>query len=59
MRDDERCERNKEVRKPEVIGQIKNFKDKECRVSIEAISARFDVSVGTVHTIIREELKML
>ena len=27
-------------------------------VSIETISAQFDVSVGTVHTIIREELKM-
>ena len=32
--------------------------DKDCRVSIETISAQFDVSVGTVHTIIREELKM-
>ena len=29
------------------------------RVSIETISAQFDVSVGTVHTIIREELKVL
>ena len=28
------------------------------RVSIETISAQFDVSVRTVHTIIREELKM-
>ena len=27
-------------------------------ISIETISAQFDVSVGTVHTIIREELKM-
>ena len=27
-------------------------------MSIEAISALFDVSVGTVHTIIREELKL-
>ncbi len=27
-------------------------------MSIETISAQFDVSVGTVHTIIREELKM-
>ena len=27
-------------------------------VSIEKISAQFDVSVGTVHTIIHEELKM-
>ena len=36
----------------------KNFMDKYRRVSIETISAQFDVSVGTVHTIIREELKM-
>ena len=27
-------------------------------MSIETISAQFDVSVGTVHTIIREEMKM-
>ena len=58
VRDDDRCERSKEVRKPELIGKIKNFMDKERRVSIETISAQFDVSVGTVHTIIREELKM-
>ena len=32
--------------------------DKNRRVSIETISAQFHVSVGTVHTIIREELKM-
>ena len=32
--------------------------DKNRRVSIETISAQFDVSVGTVHTIIRDELKM-
>ena len=32
--------------------------DKNRRVSIEAISAQFDVSVGTVHTIICEELTM-
>ena len=56
--DDERCGRSKEFRTPELIGQIKNFMDKEPRVSIEAISAQFDVSVGTVHTIIHEELKM-
>ena len=31
---------------------------KDNRVSIETISAQFDVSVGTVHAIIREELKM-
>ena len=58
MRDDDRCGRSKEVRTPELIGQIKNFMDKDRRVSIETISAQFDVSVGTVHTIIREELKM-
>ena len=50
--------RSKEVRTPELLGQIKNFMDKDRRVSIEIISAQFDVSVGTVHTIIREELKM-
>ena len=46
------------VRKSELIGQIKNFMDKDRRVSIETIRAQFDVSVGIVHTIIREELKM-
>ena len=58
VRDDERCGRSKEVRTPELIGQIKNFMDKDCHVSVETISAQFDVSVGTVHAIIREELKM-
>ena len=58
VRDDERCGRNKEVRKPELISQIKNFMDKDHRVSIETVSAQFDVSVGSVHTIIREDLKM-
>ena len=58
VRDDERCGRSKEVNKPELIRQIKNFMDKDRRVSIETISAQFDVSVGIVHTIIREELKM-
>ena len=58
MRDDERCRRSKEVNTPELIGQIKNFMEKDHRVSIETISVQFDVSVGTVHTIIREELKM-
>ena len=57
-RDDERCGRSKEVRTPELMGQIKNFMDKDRRMSIETINAQFDVSVGTVHTIIREELKM-
>ena len=58
VRDDEGCGRSKEVNTPELIGQIKNFMNKDRRVSIETISALFDVSVGTVHTIIREELKM-
>ena len=58
VRDNERFWRSKEVRTPELIGQIKNFMDKDRRVSIETISAQFDVSVGNVHTIIREELKM-
>ena len=58
VRDNERCERSKEVNTSELIGQIKNFMDKDRRVSIETISAQFDVSVGTVLTIIREELKM-
>ena len=58
VRNEERCGRSKEVRTPELIGQIKNLMDKDCRVSIETTSAQFDVSVGTVHTIICEELKM-
>ena len=58
MREDERYGRSKEVITPELIGQIKNFMNKGRRVSIETISAQFDISVGTVHTIIREELKM-
>ena len=32
--------------------------DKDRQMSMETRSAQFDVSVGTVHTIIREELKM-
>ena len=58
VRDDKRCGRSKGVRTPELMGQIKNFMDKDRRVSIEIISAQFNVSVVTVHTIIREELKM-
>ena len=50
--------RSKEVNTPELISQIKNFMDKYSRVSIEAIRAQFDGRVGTVHTIIREDLKM-
>ena len=34
VRDDERCGRSKEVRTPELIGQIKNFMDNDRRVSI-------------------------
>ena len=58
VRDDERYGRSKELRTPELIGQIKNFMDKDRCVSIETISAQFDVSMGTVHPIILEELKM-
>ena len=58
VRDDERYGRSKEVRTPELIGQIKNFMDKDHHLSIETISAQFDVSMGTVYTIICEELKM-
>ena len=58
VRDGERCGRSKEVRTPELIGQIKNFMDKDRHVYIETISAQFDVSVGTVHKIIRSELKI-
>ena len=58
MRDDERCGRSNQVRTPELIGQIKNIMDKDRRASIETISVQFNVSGGTVHTIIREELKM-
>ena len=58
VRDNERCGRSKEVRTSELIDQIKNFMDKDCRVSTETISAQFDISVGTVHIIIRKELKM-
>ena len=54
VRDDERCGRSKEVNTPQLIGQIKNLMDKDRRVSIETISAQFDVSVGTVHTTIRD-----
>ena len=58
VRDGERCGRRKEVRTSDLIGQIKNFMDKNFLVSIETISAQFGVSVGTVHTIIREVLRM-
>ena len=58
VRDVKRCGRSKEVNTPQLIGQIKNFMDKDRRVSIETISTQFDVSVGTVHTIICKELKM-
>ena len=57
VRDDERCGRSNVVRTSELISQIKTFMDKDRRVSKETISAQFDVSVGTGHTIIHEELK--
>ena len=56
--DDERCGRSKEVNTPELISQIKNFMDKDRRVSIDRIRVQFDISVATVHSIIPEELKM-
>ena len=34
VRDDERCERSKEVRTPELIAQIKNFMDKDRHASV-------------------------
>ena len=58
VRDDKRCGKSKEVRTPELIGQIDNVMDKDPHVSIATISAQFDVSVGTVHIIIRWKLKM-
>ena len=39
VRDDERCGRSKEVRTPELIGQIKNFMDNDRCVSKGTISA--------------------
>ena len=58
VRDDERCGRSREVRTPEFLGKICNFMDEDHRVSVETISTKFNVSVGTVHTIIHEQLKM-
>ena len=58
MRDDERCGRSREVRTSEMTGQINNFMNKDRRVSIETLSTQFNVSVGAVHIIIHEELKM-
>ena len=58
VRDDERCGRSREVRTSEMIGQINDFMNRDRRVSIETLSTQFNVSVGAVHIIIREELKM-
>ena len=58
VRDDERCGRSREVRTSEMIGQINDFMNRDRRVSIETLSAQFNVSVGAVHIIIHEELKM-
>ena len=41
-----------------LAGSKAKIQHKDCYVSIQTISAQFDVSVETVHTIIREELKM-
>ena len=51
-------EEDKEIRTPELVGQIKSFMNKDRRVSRETIRAQFDVSVGTVRTIIREKLRI-
>ena len=53
VRDDERCGRSKEARSPQLIGQIKNFMDKDYRVSIETM-----MSVWELYTQLFEELKM-
>ena len=58
VRDDEKCGRSREVRTSEMIGQINDFMNRDRRVFIETLSAQFNVSVGAVHIIIREELKM-
>ena len=44
--DDEKCRRSKEVRTPELIGQIKNIMDKDRHVSIETISAKCKCQCG-------------
>ena len=58
LRDDERCGRSRQVSTSEMIGQINDFMNRNRRVSIETLSAQFNVSVGAVLIIIREELKM-
>ena len=58
VRNDEKCGRSREVRTSEMIGQINDFMNRDRRVSTETLSALCNVSVGAVHTIIREELKM-
>ena len=58
VREDKKCWRSKKIRTPELIGQIKNFMDKVRRVSMKIINAQLSVSVGTLHTIIREELNI-
>ncbi|XP_037800650.1 histone-lysine N-methyltransferase SETMAR-like [Penaeus monodon] len=58
VRDDERCGKGREVRTPELVGKIRTFVDEDRRVSIETISEQFEVSVGTVHNIVHDELNM-
>ena len=43
VRDDERCRTSKEVRTPKLIGQIKNFMDKDRCTSIETIIAVWEL----------------
>ena len=50
VRDDERCGRSKEVRTPKLIGQIKNFMDKDHCVSIETIWVHSLMSVWELYT---------
>ena len=57
VRDDERCGRSRKVRASEMVGQINDFMNRDRRVSIETLT-QFNVSVGAVHTTIREKLKM-
>ena len=52
VRDYERCGKSKEVNTSVLIGQIKNFMDKDRCVFIETISAQFDVSVGTAQQLL-------
>ncbi|XP_037780220.1 protein GVQW3-like [Penaeus monodon] len=56
VRDDERCGRVRVV--IPLVGKIRTFMDEHRRGSIETTSEQFEVSVGTVHRIIQDELNM-